>query len=105
MGFIGFAALLRTKRSLIGYSRVSLRDSCSVNHLFFCPEQYRQTEELSIFFLFDENPGVAFCWLGRRSSRRARAVFRSHRSLQLRPSGRRWLAFPLILSSAMRVSK
>src|SRR5262245_57278217 len=72
---------------------------------FFLPEQYRQTEELSIFFLFDENAGVAFCWLGRRSSRRAREVFRSHRSLELRPSERRWLAFALILSSATRVSK
>jgi hypothetical protein len=30
MGFIGLAALLRTKRSLIGYSLVSLRDSYSV---------------------------------------------------------------------------
>ncbi len=27
---------------------------------FFWPEQYRRTGELSIFFLFDENPGVAF---------------------------------------------
>src|SRR5262245_10457852 len=30
MGFIGLAALLRTKRSFIGYSLISLRDSFSV---------------------------------------------------------------------------
>jgi len=30
---------------------------------FFWPEQYRRTGELSIFFLFDENPGVAFAGL------------------------------------------
>jgi hypothetical protein len=27
---------------------------------FFWPEQYRRTGELLNFFLFDENPGVAF---------------------------------------------
>jgi hypothetical protein len=30
-----------------------------LNHLFFWPEQYRRTGEMSIVFLFDENPGVA----------------------------------------------
>jgi len=55
---------------------------------FFWPEQYRQTGELSIFFLFDENPGVAFAGLdGRRAN-----FFRSHRSLELRTERRRWLA-------------
>ena len=59
----------------------------NLNHLFFWPEQYRRTGELSIPFLFDENPGVTFGWLGQRSGRRGAKCSRSSRSLELRASG------------------
>jgi hypothetical protein len=36
----------------------------NLNHLFFWSELYRRTRELSISFLFDENPNVASASLG-----------------------------------------
>src|SRR5262245_29149752 len=63
MGFIGFAALLRTKRSLIGYSRVSLRDSCSVNHLFFCPSNIAKPRSCQFSFCLMKIPVLLFAGL------------------------------------------
>ena len=45
-----------------------------LNHLFFWPEQYRRTRELSIAFLFDENPDVASAGLGGAAVGGARSV-------------------------------
>jgi hypothetical protein len=44
-----------------GESEQAPSDLCIgiLNHLFFCPEQYRRTGGMSIVLLFDENPDVA----------------------------------------------
>ena len=46
----------------------------NLNHLFFWPEQYRRTGELSISFLFDENPDVASAGSGSAAVGGARSV-------------------------------
>ena len=45
-----------------------------LNHLFFWPEQYRRTGEMSIVFLFDENPNVASAGSGGAAVGGARSV-------------------------------
>ena len=46
----------------------------NLNHLFFWPEPYRRTGELSIAFLFDENRGVASAGLGGAAVGSARSL-------------------------------
>ena len=45
-----------------------------LNHLFFWPEQYRRTGGMSIVFLFDENPDVAWAGSGGAAVGGARSV-------------------------------
>src|SRR5262245_8550262 len=48
----------------------------NLNHLFFWPELYRRIGEMSIAFLFNENPGFAFAGSGGAAVGEGREVFR-----------------------------
>src|SRR5262245_31727084 len=64
----------------------------NLNHLFFWPELYRRIGEMSIAFLFDENPGFAIAGSGGAAVGEGREVFRVAPLAQTQSERRRRLA-------------
>jgi len=75
----------------------------NLNHLFFWPEQYRRTGELSIAFLFDENLVVASAGLIGAAVAGGAKCSRSRRSLELRASGAVGLRWQPVFGSSGRL--